>query len=121
MSSARNIARRSSFAQRLFRSRWKTASACTSGWKISSCLPRRLLLHNKKEWSSYGKQLKHMAQLDASIQERNVETQVKSTYKAVEVAAPCAYREPEDVSRRLHRAEMQYESEIETQRRNTYQ
>jgi hypothetical protein len=46
---------------------------------------------------------------------------VKSTYKAVEVAAPCAYREPEDVSRRLHRAEMQYESEIETQRRDTYQ
>jgi hypothetical protein len=67
------------------------------------------------------KQLKHMAQLDASIQERDVETQVKSTYKAVEVAAPCAYREPEDVSRRLHRAEMQYESQIQTQRRDTYQ
>src|SRR6266478_5328574 len=61
------------------------------------------------------KQLKHMAELDASIQERGVETQVKSTHKAVEVAAPCAYREPEDVSRRLRRAEMQYESQIETQ------
>ncbi len=67
------------------------------------------------------KQLKHMAELDASIQERDVETQVKSTNKAVEVAAPCAYREPEDVSRRLHRAEMQYDSQIETQRRDTYQ
>src|SRR5882762_11223603 len=67
------------------------------------------------------KQLKHMAQLDASIQERDVETQVKSRYKAVEVAAPCAYREPEDVSRRLHRAEIQYDSQIEPQRRDTYQ
>jgi hypothetical protein len=67
------------------------------------------------------KQLKPMAELDASIQERDVETQVKSTYKAVEVSAPCAYREPEDVSRRLHRAEMQYESQIETQRGGTYQ
>src|SRR5713226_9434187 len=54
------------------------------------------------------KQLKPMAELDASIQERDVETQVKNTYKAVEVSAPCAYREPEDVSRRLHRAETQY-------------
>jgi hypothetical protein len=63
------------------------------------------------------KQLKPMAQLDASIQERDVETQVK----AVEVAVLCAYREPEDVSRRLRRAEMQYESQIETQRRDTCQ
>ena len=31
-------------------------NACTSGWKISSCQPKKLLLHNKKEWSSYGKQ-----------------------------------------------------------------
>jgi hypothetical protein len=67
------------------------------------------------------KQLKHMAELDASIQERDVETQVKSRYEAVEVAAPCICREPEDVSRRLHRAEMQYESQIQTQRRDTYQ
>jgi hypothetical protein len=67
------------------------------------------------------KQLKHMDELDASIQERDVETQVKSTYKAVEIDAPCACREPEDVSSRLHRAEMQYESQIETQRRDTYQ
>jgi hypothetical protein len=67
------------------------------------------------------KQLKHMAQLDASIQERDVETQVKGTYKAVEVATPCAYREPEDVSRRLHQAEIQYERQLETQRRDTYQ
>jgi glyoxylase-like metal-dependent hydrolase (beta-lactamase superfamily II) len=102
----------------LVRSRWKTATACTSGWKISSCQSKKLLLHNKKEWSSYGsKQLKDMAELDASIQERDVDTQLKSTYKAVEVATPCAYRKPEDVSRRLHRAEMQYESQIETQRR----
>jgi len=53
MSSARNIASRSSFAQRSLRSRWKTASACTSGWKLSSCQLRNLLPHNKKEWSSY--------------------------------------------------------------------
>ena len=72
-------ASRSSFGQRSLRSRWKTASACTSGWEISSCQSRNLLLHNKKERSSYGKQLKHMAELDASIQERDVETQVKST------------------------------------------
>ena len=52
-SSARNIASRSSFAQRSLRSRWKTASACTSGWEISSCQLRKRLLHNNKEWSSY--------------------------------------------------------------------
>jgi hypothetical protein len=23
-------------------------------WQISSCQPRKLLLHNKKEWGSYG-------------------------------------------------------------------
>ena len=63
------------------------------------------------------KQLKHTAQLEASTQERDVETQVKSRYEAVEVAAPCICREPEDVSRRLHRAEMHYESQIETQRK----
>src|SRR5260370_37627857 len=49
------------------------------------------------------KELKHMAQLDASIQERDVETQEQSTDKAVEGAAPCAHREPADVSRRSHR------------------
>ena len=67
------------------------------------------------------KQLKPLAELDASVQERGVETQVKSAYKAVEVSAPCAYQEPEDIFRRLHRAEMQSESQIETQRGNTYQ
>ena len=56
MSSARNIASRSSFAQRSLRSRWKIAFACTGGWKISSCPPRKLLLHNQKEWRSYGNQ-----------------------------------------------------------------
>jgi hypothetical protein len=54
------------------------------------------------------KQLKHMAELDASIQERDIETQVK---KRVQSSG----------SRRLHRAEMRYESQIETQRRDPYQ
>ena len=40
-------------AQRSLRSDWKTASACTSGWEISSCQLRNLLLHSKKEWDSY--------------------------------------------------------------------
>src|SRR5580700_8731912 len=38
------------------------------------------------------KQLKHSAQLEASTQERDVETQVKSRYETVEVAAPCICR-----------------------------
>ena len=41
---------------RSLRSHWKTASACTSGWKISSCQLRNPLLHHKKEWGSYGKE-----------------------------------------------------------------
>src|SRR5260370_31328106 len=114
MSSARNIASRSSFAEHSLRSRWKTASACASGWKISSCQPRKLLLHDKKEWSGYGKQA-----IEAYGSARRVHLGTRcrnSSEKHIQsggsFASPCAYREPEDVSRRLHRAEMQYESQI---------